>query len=223
MSGPRVRIGDQKLAAPAAGLADRLTPGPAERFGAALASPVGIVLIVPGLVAVVGVFLSVLGQTALRESTRQLGRDRFAEQTDFIARSIASSLAQADPVLDRMHALAERWTSRDPAGPIAHELRGLMQGRAGVAYASISYPDGTFQGAHIADDGVIRFKELRWSKLGGGEAATMTVYDFQGNEALSVRPADRSSSAPRPRRFYRLAVEARRRVWTEPYPFFESR
>jgi hypothetical protein len=223
MSGPRVRIGDQKLAAPAGGLAERLTPGPGQRFGAALASPVGVVLIVPGLVAVVGVFLSVLGQTALRESTRQLGRDRFAEQTDFIARSIASSLAQSDPVLDRMHALAERWTSSDPAGPIAHELRGLMQGRAGVAYASISYPDGTFQGAHIADDGVIRFKELRWSKLGGREVATMTVYDFQGTDRLSLRSADQSPYDPRTRRFYRLAVEARRRVWTEPYPFFESR
>jgi serine/threonine protein kinase len=222
MSG--ARIADQKHgeAAPS-GISGARTSGAGERFGAALASPIGILLVVPGLVAVVGLFLTLLGQTALRKSARELGRDRFAEQTDFIARSIAASLAQADPLLDRMHALAATWRSTDPPAPIAHELRGLMQGRPGIAYASVSYPDGTFQGAHVSDDGVIRFKELRWTRVGAKDRATMTLFDFRGTNELTLRSADRSLYDPRTRNFYRRAVEARHRIWTRPYPFFESR
>jgi serine/threonine protein kinase len=221
MSG--ARIADQKHAAPASVPTGARTSGASARFGAALASPVGILLVVPGLVAVMGLFLTLLGQTSLRKSARELGRDRFAEQTDFIARSIAASLAQADPLLDRMHALAGTWRSTDPLPPIAHELRGLMQGRPGIAYASVSYPDGTFHGAHLSEDGVIRFKELRWAKVGVRDSATMTQFDFRGTDGLELRSADRSLYDPRTRSFYRGAVAAKRRVWTKPYPFFESR
>ena len=143
------RIADRGLAAPAHAGAAGHTTGAGERFGAALASPLGIMLVVPGLVAAVGLFLTLLGQGALRDSTAQLGRDRFAEQTEFIARTIASSLSQSDAVLDRMRERVATWTPTEPAGPVAHSLRGLIRGRAGIAYASISYPDGTFRGAYL--------------------------------------------------------------------------
>src|SRR5262245_23584317 len=101
MSGPR--IGDQEIAASIGRKSTVTTVG--ERFGAALASPLGVLLVIPGLVVALGVFLTMLGQSALRESSSELGRARFAEQTGFVARSIAAALANADPTLDRMREL----------------------------------------------------------------------------------------------------------------------
>jgi serine/threonine protein kinase len=187
------------------------------RLGAALASPLAVVLIVPGLVAAVGLFLTLLGQRALRDSTTQLGRDRFVEQTAFTARSIASSLAQADPMLDRLGELVASWSPDAPAEPVARALRGLLDGRAGVAYASVSYPDGTFRGAYL-DEGVIRFAENRITESG----PLMRRFDYTAG-GLTPRSEERSGYDPRTRAFYRLAVESGRRVWTEPYLFYTSR
>jgi serine/threonine protein kinase len=212
------RIGDRDLARTVRPDSEASIVG--ERLGAALASPIGILLVIPGLVAAVGLFLTLLGQAALRESTTQLGRDRFAERTAAIAQSVASSLAQTDPMLDRMRELATTWTASDPSGPIAHALRGLIQGRAGIAYASVSYPDGTFQAAYLDDDGAIRFQEVRRA---ANDAATMSRFDFVGIDGLTLRSSAPSTYDPRARGFYRLAVDTGRRVWTKPYTFFSSR
>ena len=215
MAAPRI-VANRDLA-PVAG-AESHPSSVGQRFGAALASPVGILLVVPGLVAAMGLFLTLLGQNALRDSTSQLGRDRFAEQTAFISRTIAASLAQADPLLDRMRELAATWSASDPAAPVAHTLRGLMKGRPGIAYVSVSFPDGTFRGAYHREDGVIAFKEGR---LGPG-GTTMTSFDFDERGGLKARSVDVSSYDPRSRAFYRLAVDGGRRAWTGPYQFFGS-
>src|SRR5690606_18602729 len=118
------RVADREIAgaAPSPGRSAPL----GERLSAGLASPLGVILIVPGLVVAVGMFLTLIGQGALRDSTATLGRDRLAEQTRFAAQSIASSLSHADPLLDRMRELAATWTPADPPAPLAHELRGLV-------------------------------------------------------------------------------------------------
>lgn len=187
-----------------------------ERVGAGLASPLGVIVIVPGLVFAVGLFLTLIGQNALRESTSTLGRDRLAEQTRFAAQSISASLSHAHPLLDRMRELSTTWTPLDPPGPLAHELRGLVQGRAGVAYASVSFPDGSFRGIYL-DRGVLRFVA---SEVTPG--ATIRRYDLVGSDGLTLYEAKPSDYDPRKRDFYSLAINARRRVWTKPYTFFSS-
>lgn len=188
-----------------------------ERLGAGLASPLGVILIVPGLVFAVGLFLTLIGQSALRESTSTLGRDRLAEQTRFAAQSIASSLSHAHPLLDRMRELAKTWTPLDPLGPLAHELRGLVQGRPGVAYASVSFPDGTFRGLHL-ERGVLRFVASEVIPAG----TIVRRYDLVGSDGLALYEEKPWTYDPRKRDFYRLAVSARHRIWTKPYTFFSS-
>jgi serine/threonine protein kinase len=215
MSAPR--IGDGELV-PATRPASQAS-GAGTRLGAALASPVGILLVVPGLVAAVGLFLTFLGQRALRDSTGQLGGDRFAEQTAFIGRTIASSLSQADPMLDRMRQLAASWSPSTPPATVAYSLRGLMAGRPGIAYASVSYPDGTFHGAYLREDGVIAFKE-GLVRPGG---TVMRLYEYADLDQLVLRSEEQSTYDPRTRDFYRLALATGGRAWTRPYQFFTSR
>jgi serine/threonine protein kinase len=193
------------------------TAGFGERVATGLASPLGVILIVPGLVFAVGLFLTLIGQSALRESTSTLGRDRLAEQTRFAAQGIASSLSNAHPLLDRMRELAATWTPKDALGPLAHELRGLVQGRPGVAYASVSFPDGTFRGLYL-ERGVLRF-------VASDVTASGTIvrrYDLTGRDGLVQFEEKPWTYDPRQRDFYRLAVAARHRVWTKPYTFFSS-
>lgn len=195
----------------------RQTTGVGERFGAALASPIGVILVVPGLVFAVGLFLTLLGQSALRESTSTLGRDRFVEQTSFAARGIASSLSHAEPLLDRMRELAGTWLPDDPPGPFAHQLRGLVQGRRGVAYASVSFPDGTFRGIYLDPD-VLRFVDSAVT----ADGTHTRRYDLVGVDGLALHQEQHWDYDPRKRDFYRLAVSARQRIWTQPYTFFGS-
>ena len=98
------RVADREIAGAAP--SQKGTTNFGERLSAGLASPLGVLLIVPGLVFAVGLFLTLIGQNALRESAATFGRDRLAEQTHSAAQSIASSLSQAHPLLDRMRELA---------------------------------------------------------------------------------------------------------------------
>jgi serine/threonine protein kinase len=94
-----------------------------------------------------------------------------------------------------------------------------MRGRAGVAYVSVSHPDGTFRGTYRDEDGVLRFKEMRRTDRG----VVMRVFDLAGDDGVILREEVPSDYDPRTRGFYRLAVAEGRRAWTPPYTFFTSR
>lgn len=188
------------------------------RLGAALGSPRSVLVIVPGLVALVGLFLTLAGDHALRASNLEMARDRLSEEARLVAASVRHALDQSDPVLDRL-AVATR--AHDPSLPFeefAHVLADLMNGRPGIAYISASFPDGTFQGAYHDDDGVIRFQDSRVQ-------ATSTLvrrYHLSERGGLELQREEHTRYDPRERGFYRLAVQRGDRVWTEPYPFYKT-
>ena len=59
------RVADREIAGAAPSQGRR--PALAERLSTGLASPLGVILIVPGLVFAVGLFLTLIGQGALRD------------------------------------------------------------------------------------------------------------------------------------------------------------
>ncbi|HEY4107025.1 MAG TPA: hypothetical protein VGM44_24160, partial [Polyangiaceae bacterium] len=101
------------------------------RFGAAIASPLGVLTILPLLVAAVGLILTLVGQRALTNSNLTMARDRIDEETTLVARSIGMALEQSDPILDRLGAIARAHDSTKPYTAVAQSLRDLMQGRPG--------------------------------------------------------------------------------------------
>jgi serine/threonine protein kinase len=213
----KLRIGDRALGRaslkPAAG-ASRLT-----RLSAAIASPLGVLTLLPTLVALVGVILTLVGQRALRDSNLTMASARIDEETALLARSIGIALEQSDAVLDRLGALARERDSSQPYVATAQTLRDLMQGRAGVSYISISFPDGTFQGAYRDDkDGALRFQDSRVTAQG----TVVKRFSFVGHERIEPYLEERTDYDPRTRPFYALAVAAGHRVWTKPYPFFKT-
>lgn len=207
------RIGEGSPAEPSARITRKRS-----RIGAALASPSGILLMVPGLVALVGIFLTLAGNHALRRSNLDMARDRLSEETRLVAASVRHALDQSGPVLDR---LGDVTRAHDPGAPIeafAHTLADLMNGRPGMAYVSASFTDGTFQGAYQDDDGVVRFQDSRV----GATGTYVRRFHLEQRNGLRVQREEHTDYDPRKRGFYRLAVERGERTWTEPYPFFKT-
>jgi serine/threonine protein kinase len=188
------------------------------RVGAALASPLGILVIVPGLVALVGIFLTLGGDQALRGSNLAMAGERLSDQTRLVAASVRDALDHSAPVLDRLAAAARTHDPSRPFDSFAHTLADLINGRPGIAYVSASYPDGTFQGAYVDDDRVIRFQDSRV------EAADTHVrrYHLTDTGGLRLQREERTTYDPRKRDFFKLAVLSGKRVWTAPYPFYKT-
>ena len=189
------------------------------RFGASVASPVGILVIVPSLIALVGVFLGALGEYSLRNSNLEVAQGRMVEQARLAASSVRDALDQAEPVLDRLEDLCAQHTPSQPFAAVAHAMLDLIKGRPGVTYVSVSFPDGTFQGAYLDTDGVIRFQDSRVFPDG----THVDRFNYAQRGALSLQRQDRSKYDPRVRGFYLLATSEQKRVWTEPYLFYDSR
>jgi serine/threonine protein kinase len=188
------------------------------RFGAAIASPIAVLTLLPLLVASVGLFLTIVGQRSLRDSNLTMASDRIDEETTLLARGISAALEQSDPIMDRLGLLARGHDTIEAFDRAAHSLRDLMQGRPGVSYISISFPDGTFQGTYRDEDGTIRFQDSRVTAQG----TIVKRYTLIGHERMEPYYQERSSYDPRTRDFYQLALSSGKRVWTKPYPFFKT-
>ncbi|MBA3451595.1 MAG: hypothetical protein H0T42_00700, partial [Deltaproteobacteria bacterium] len=105
----------------------------AARLGRALASPVGILIIVPALVIAAGVAVMMLGRRATNEASGGMARRQLAAQAADVRHDVAFALDQADPVLGRLRALADPALPIGEVGPRMHDL---MIDRPGVANVS---------------------------------------------------------------------------------------
>ncbi len=186
--------------------------GGAVRIGRALASPVGVLITLPLLVVAVGVGIMLVGRDATRTATHSMARHQLAEQAKSVQADVAFALDQADPLMKLVGVLADR---QRPVEDVLVRLHDLMAGRPGIAFLSISFPDGTFRGAQLTPD---RKLEVQESTVDPPVARWFTV------ERGVLKPArtEPHNYDPRTRGFYQLAVKGRTRTWTEPYTFFKS-
>jgi len=184
----------------------------AVRLGRALASPLGVVITLPLLVVAVGVGILLVGRDATRTASHSMARHQLVEQARSVQADVAFALDQADPLMKLVRALADR---DKPIDEVLVRLNDLMAGRPGVAFLSISFPDGTFRGAQLMPD---RHIEVQESHVSPAEGKWYVVE----NGALRLVKHVPHNYDPRERDFYKLAVARRARAWTEPYTFYKS-
>jgi len=132
-----------------------------------------------------------------------------------VAEHLGSALGQADLLLENLQSFSQTISPETAPEVIAPPLRRLIYGRPGSSYVSISFPDGTFEGAFVDQDGAIRFQT---SRLQDGFTEER-IYDYVAGETIVLRTVRKSQYDPRTRPFYNLAAESRGAIWTEPYPF----
>ena len=103
-----------------------------------------------------------LGQSALRSSNEDLARTQFVTHSKTVAWTIDEALEQADPLRERLEEIALSWKPDDDPTARAYELSDLILGRPGLAYTSVSFPDGTFAGVFLEEEGrAVRFQVSR--------------------------------------------------------------
>ena len=183
---------------------------PPERLGRALASPAGVLILVPMLVIAAGVTVLLLGRSATRDASNTMARRQLAAQAVDVQHDVAFALDQADPMLASLRALA------DPALPIdrvAVQLHDLCVGRPGVANVSIAFPTGVMRGTFLDPaSGELRVQET--------VPGTRTNYSFTGG--AHVAGSETTTYDPRTRPHWQLATQQKQRVWMPPRTFFTS-
>ncbi len=184
----------------------------AVKVGRALASPVGVLITLPLLVVAVGVGIMLVGRDATRSATHSMARHQLAEQAKSVQADVAFALDQADPLMKLVRVLADR---QRPVEDVLVRLHDLMAGRPGIAFLSISFPDGTFRGAQLTPDRKIEVQESTV------KPAVAKWYVVNGGVLQHVRTEPHDYD-PRTRGFYKLATTTKARAWTEPYTFFKS-
>src|SRR5690606_4569790 len=144
------------------------------RVAQALASPWGVLIVFPGVVLALGVFLVWTAQDALRGSNLELGEARMRDQARLVSEHLGLALGQAETILEDLGSFASTIDSSSEPGEVAPALRKLIDGRPGASYISLSFPEGTFMGAFVDKDETLRFQV---SRLKDGFTEER-VYDF---------------------------------------------
>jgi len=187
-------------------------------MGRLLASPTGVLIILPLLVIASGVVVMLLGRHATLDASDTMARRQLAAQAVSIQQDVAFALDQADPLLASLRQLAD---PQLPMPELAQRTRDLVIGRPGIANVSISFPNGNLRGSFIEPKtGQLGVQESRFGEAPGG-GTLRTNYGF-ARGAPEVLGTETTSYDARTRQHFQLATEKRARVWLPPRVFFTS-
>jgi len=178
-------------------------------------SPAAVLIAVPGLVALVGLALTLSSVHHISELARANAVSSANDRARGAERSIQRTLLQADVLLERAVEFVHSRPKAEEA-ELAYAFRDLALDRKGLKWLSVSLPDGTFRGVYVDRDGQLRYQVSRLV----AERTAMTQFDFTRGGGLVHHAHADFSYDPRTREFYREAVTQRRRIWTKPYPFY---
>jgi adenylate cyclase len=177
---------------------------------------ISLVVVVPLLVVITGAAVAGVSYVRSRTNIRGLAASLFAQVAAQTAEDARSHVQQAVPAADLVAASIAASDQTLPPDELARRLLPVLRANPGFSWVSFSKPDGTFTGVQRSADGTLRVNE---SRIVDGR----TVLDERvvaNNEAWVPHRQDADTHYdPRARPFYRQAIAARRRVWTDPYLF----
>jgi serine/threonine protein kinase len=181
----------------------------------ALASPTGVLVILPLLVIGAGVTVMVLGRSATRDASDSMARMALIAQAGAVQHDVAFALDQADPLMTALRPLANAAYPRDE---FALRLRDYVIGRPGIANVSIAFPTGLIRGTFVdSKTGQLQVQESQVTDH--GTERINLGFDDAGVRELS-RETNNYDARTRPH--YTRAVEAKARIWLPPRTFFTS-
>lgn len=185
------------------------------RLARALASPAGVLVLLPLLVVAAGVTVLLLGRSATRDASNTMARRQLAAQAADVQHDVAFALDQADAMFASLRAIAD---PKLPMALAAVQMHDLCVGRPGVANVSVAFPTGVMRGTFLDP----ATNELRVQESSpGGEAGTQrTNYSLAGG--VHVVGTETTDYDPRKRPHWQAATAAKQRVWMPPRVFFTS-
>ncbi len=190
---------------------------PAQRVGRMLASPLGVLIILPVLVISAGVVVMLLGRRATSDASEGMARRQLAAQASDVQHDVAFALDQADSLLDSLRVLADPTI---PMTDVVIRMRDMQLGRPGVANVSIAFPSGVMRGSFLDEAS----HELRVQESIPTEVPWTKRQNYSVASGVPV-PVDSTLTKydPRTRPHYIAAEKEKARVWLPPRTFFTSK
>ena len=184
------------------------------------AQPWAIRLLLPLLVAAVGVTILAIGDGILRRSLDAMAQARFADQSEHLSEHIRLSIDRAQARLDGMVTLIAEQGLTVSDAQLARAMRSAMEGNPAISWLSVSTPDGLFRGVS-RESGAFILSVSQPGAIPGSEGSESLrpVADHGELGAATVRA---TRYDPRARPFYALALAKGQRAWTDPYTFFAT-
>jgi adenylate cyclase len=181
--------------------------------------PLSLALVVATLVALSGGFIAWWNYRSGKSNVAELSRTLFDQVARQTADATRDFLGRAPPAAEALRRLAELDPVDPPRDAIARRLLAVLSANPGFTWVSWSDPAGGFVGAYRPATGGLRINR---SEIVGGKTPADDL-DVLADGTWQLRDhKDDTGYDPRTRPFYVEAVRARRRIWTQPYVFFEG-
>jgi len=181
------------------------------------ASPLGVMIAVPGLVIAVGVVAMLLGRSATRDASESMARAQLVANARDVEHEIAFALDQAQPMLETLRPLVDPDL---PLPEVAMRMRDVQAGRAGVTNVSLGFPNGVMRGTFV--DPATRELRVQESRVRDDGATTRVNYRVVGRELVVVND-ETTDYDVRVRPHYTTAMAATGAVWMAPRVYFTSK
>jgi adenylate cyclase len=179
-----------------------------------------LVVVIPLLVLLTGGVNAVLSYLASQDSIAVLAKSSFEKDADLVADQARAHLHQAPPAVDTLVGLLRADDAPVRPDDVARRLLAVMLANPTFTYATYSKPDGSFVGVHRASpESPVRVNE---SQVVDGKTHMVERTVVSEAEWTPFRKDDDYGYDPRNRPFYARAVAAKRRVWIEPYVFYDA-
>ena len=179
---------------------------------------VSLAVAIPLLIAITGGLVIYISQTRARAQVERSTAALFERVSTQAGDEARAHLLRAAPIAE----LARRLLDEDPAidrRALARRFVAFLRAHPELSWVSYSGADGSFTGAFHSATGVYR---TNLSEIVDGKTV-LHEYDVGDDGTWTLhREEPDTGYDPRTRPFYRLAAEKKRRVFTEPYIFFEQ-
>ena len=181
---------------------------------------VSLVLAIPLLVLATGGVIAFRTYIASRATVDQLAEDLFRNVSAQTVVQARAQIRRAVPMVELARLLVRDNPSLEQnSNALARQFTAILKANPEFSWVSYSNAAGDFTGAFRSAEGAYRTNQ---SAIRDGKTALVeNNVDDAGNWTVHRR-ADDTHYDPRTRPFYTMAAEAKRRVWTSPYVFFDA-
>jgi adenylate cyclase len=180
---------------------------------------ISLVVAIPLLVLATGGLIAVRAYLGARSTVTALADELFVQVAEQAASETRAHLQRAVPAVELARLLIDEAGPAAGSETFARRFLALLRANPDFSWVSYSDESGSFCGAYHSTDGLFRVNR---SSIHDGKTE-LDEHDVDGSGAWTLRRhvAD-TGYDPRTRPFYRLAAQAKRRVWTPPYVFFDQ-
>ena len=191
--------------------------------GRALAGPMAILVLIPLLVCGVGLVITLTSWTNQRNNIESIATDRFREQATLAKWQMEQALIQGDSVLKVLEAYLTREGLKFDRADFAENVSSQFGGRDALAYLGIADHLGNYTGIFPIDEPVMAASTVLTDRhMQESGFSHLKEYHITPVGLSLFREDPKFGYDPRTRPWYVLALEARGRVASDPYPWYDS-